>query len=119
MNTEERINYITNWISDYVQGIDKKNVSLVIGVSGGIDSALTSTLCAKTSLNTIVVSMPIRQNENQHSLSLSHIKWLKDKKPNRYNGEEKGLGKKTLEYEKPLPGRCHSLPQCILWGKSD
>tara|TARA_B100001540_G_C15668767_1_gene579115 strand:- start:267 stop:1010 length:744 start_codon:yes stop_codon:yes gene_type:complete len=78
MNSNKRINYIINWIKDYVRRIDKNNVSLVIGVSGGIDSALTSTLCAKTSLNTIVVSMPIRQNENQHILSLRHIKWLKD-----------------------------------------
>ena len=51
----------------------------MVGISGGIDSAVTSTLCAKTNLKTILVSMPIRQNNNQHSLSLEHIEWLKSK----------------------------------------
>ena len=46
--------------------------------SGGIDSAVTSTLCAKTGLKTIAVSMPIKQNQSQHDLSLRHLKWLED-----------------------------------------
>ena len=49
----------------------------MIGISGGIDSAVTSTLCAKTKLKTLLVSMPIKQNKDQHSLSLEHIEWLK------------------------------------------
>ena len=53
--------------------------SLIIGVSGGIDSAVTSTLCAKTGFKTIAVSMPIKQNQSQHELSVRHLKWLQDK----------------------------------------
>ena len=70
----ERIDFISNWIKEYSIN---DNFSLVVGVSGGIDSAVTSALCAKTNIKTIVVSMPIRQNKEQHKLSLKHIDWLK------------------------------------------
>jgi len=76
MNTKDRIKFITQWIYDYATSIDDIPRSLVIGVSGGIDSAVTSMLCAKTLLNTIVVSMPIKQNTDQHSLSILHCKKL-------------------------------------------
>ena len=74
MLVSKRIDFISNWINNYVK---ENKFNLVVGVSGGIDSAVTSTLCAKTNIKTIVVSMPIRQNETQHSLSLEHINWLK------------------------------------------
>ena len=74
MIISQRIDFIINWIKQYA---NENSFSLVIGVSGGIDSAVTSTLCAMTNIKTIVVSMPIRQNEEQHSLSLEHMKWLK------------------------------------------
>ena len=77
MDTKDRIKFITQWIYDYATSIDDVPRSLVIGVSGGIDSAVTSSLCAKTHLNTIVVSMPIKQNIDQHSLSTLHCKKLK------------------------------------------
>ncbi len=77
MNTIERIEYITKWITEYVKQISKQPICLVVGVSGGIDSAVTSTLCARTNLKTIVVSMPIKQNIEQHSLSLNHLDFLK------------------------------------------
>ena len=77
MKIEDRIDYIVNWIKDYIKSTNKDSTSLVIGVSGGIDSSVTSTLCAKTGLKTLVISLPIRQNEHQHSLSLRHIEWLK------------------------------------------
>ena len=77
MHINDRINFISNWINDYAIKFSKNPFNLVIGVSGGIDSAVTSTLCAKTNLKTIVVSMPIKQNKSQHSLSLEHIEWLK------------------------------------------
>ncbi len=76
MLISDRIEFISNWINDYA---NKYKFNLVVGVSGGIDSAVTSTLCAKTKIKTIVISMPIRQNENQHNLSLEHINWLKSK----------------------------------------
>ena len=65
---------ITAWIADYAEsnGIS----TLVIGVSGGIDSAVTSTLSAKTGLTTIVLNMPIHQDRKQNELSNKHISWL-------------------------------------------
>ena len=77
MKTSERVKYILNWMKQYCNSIKYQPVTLVIGVSGGVDSAVTSTLAAKTGFNTIAISMPIRQNSNQHDLSLRHLKWLK------------------------------------------
>ena len=76
MLVSERIDFITKWIKNYA---NKNKFKLVIGVSGGIDSAVTSVLCARTNIKTIVVSMPIRQDQKQHNLSLEHIDWLKSK----------------------------------------
>ena len=77
MKTNERVKYILNWMRKYCNSIKYQPISLVIGVSGGVDSAVTSTLAAKTGFNTIAVSMPIMQNSEQHDLSLRHLKWLK------------------------------------------
>ena len=79
MNSKDKITYISNWIKDYALSINKNQTTLVIGVSGGVDSALTSTLCALTGLKTIAVSMPIKQNSSQHNLSLRHLDFLKKK----------------------------------------
>ena len=79
MNVSDRISHITNWISNYAKSNSNKTFELVVGVSGGIDSAVTSTLCAMTGIRTHAVSMPIKQNPNQHDLSLIHINWLKKK----------------------------------------
>jgi NAD+ synthase len=76
MLVSKRVDFISNWIRDYA---NEKKFNLVVGVSGGIDSAVTSSLCAKTNIKTIIVSMPIRQNSKQHNLSLEHTKWLKSK----------------------------------------
>ena len=78
MNYEKKIDYISKWIKEYATSLSFHPVSLVIGVSGGIDSAVTSTLCAKTGFKTIAISMPIKQNLNQHDLSLKHLDWLKN-----------------------------------------
>ena len=68
---------ISNWILEYAE---KNNIStLVVGVSGGIDSAVASTLCAKTGLRTIAVNMPINQDISQYNLSNEHINWLTSK----------------------------------------
>jgi len=71
-------------ISDWIKGYAEENniSSLVIGVSGGIDSAVTSTLAAMTGLETIVLSMPIHQNQKQVDLQQEHIKWLQSKYSN-------------------------------------
>ena len=79
MKSDEKINYISNWIKDYASSLNFQPASLVIGVSGGIDSAVTSALCAKTGLKTIAISMPIKQNSLQHDLSLKHLEWLNAK----------------------------------------
>ena len=79
MQTPERINYIKNWILNYCKSMPNEAESLVIGISGGIDSSVTSTICALTKKKTIVLSMPINQIREQHDLSLKHQEWLKSK----------------------------------------
>ena len=74
MTPRQRINHITRWIKSYAT--KNKIDTLVVGVSGGIDSAVVSTLCARTGLYTIAVSMPIRQSEHTHDLSVRHGQWL-------------------------------------------
>ena len=79
MKPSEKVTFIINWIKNYVDEMPNKAESLVIGISGGIDSSVTSTLCAMTGLKTIVLTMPIKQNKEQNDLSLLHKKWLNDK----------------------------------------
>jgi len=76
MKPSEKATFISNWIKDYVNAMPNKADSLVIGISGGIDSSVSSTLSAMTGLKTIVVSMPIKQKKTQHNLSLKHQQWL-------------------------------------------
>lgn len=71
---------ISNWLNNYLTNNNLE--SFVIGVSGGIDSALTSTLCAMTGKPTIVLSMPIHQPQSQLNRANNHIKWLKSKYQN-------------------------------------
>lgn len=76
MKKEEIGIHITNWLKSYC---DKSKMNgFVVGISGGIDSALTSTLCAKTSLPTYVISMPIHQKSNQLARANAHIEWLQN-----------------------------------------
>jgi NAD+ synthase len=76
MNTKQRINHITRWIKSYAA---KNRIrTLVVGISGGIDSAVVSTLCAKTGLPTTAVSMPIHQSKHTHSLSIEQGTWLRE-----------------------------------------
>ena len=76
MNPSEKVKFISNWIKEYVDKMPSKAESLVIGISGGIDSSVSSTLSAMTGLKTIVLSMPIKQKSHQHDLSLKHQEWL-------------------------------------------
>jgi len=71
---------ISKWIRNYAE--DSGHDTLVVGVSGGVDSATVSTLCARTGLKTIAVSMPIRQLPDLHNLSLAHCAWLDSNFPN-------------------------------------
>ena len=71
---------LVNWLKAYVK--ENRLVSLVVGVSGGIDSAVASTLSAETGLPTYVLGMPIHQKEEQEDLSDTHLDWLEQKYPN-------------------------------------
>ena len=76
MTPSEKVKFISNWIKTYVDQMPNKAQSLVIGISGGIDSSVSSTLSAMTGIKTIVLTMPIKRKENQHDLSLKHQQWL-------------------------------------------
>ena len=76
MKTSEKIIFISDWIKEYINSMPNKAETLVIGISGGIDSSVSSTLCAMTGIKTIVLSMPIKQKSIQHDLSLKHQEWL-------------------------------------------
>ncbi|MCX6294758.1 MAG: NAD(+) synthase [Bacteroidetes bacterium] len=75
MKNKDVINHIVNWLLDY--SMQSKTSGFVIGISGGIDSALTSTLCAKTGLPLICLNMPIHQHKAEYERGLEHIGWLK------------------------------------------
>lgn len=77
MDTQKVIDYIVNWLKEYATNANVKG--FVIGISGGIDSAVTSTLCAKTGFPTLCLEMPIHQAENQVNRGLNHIQWLEEK----------------------------------------
>jgi len=75
MKKKEIIDHIVNWLKNYSQ--QSKTEGFVIGISGGIDSALTSTLCAMTGKKVICLNMPIRQNKKEYDRGSAHIEWLK------------------------------------------
>ena len=75
MQTEKVVDHIVNWLKDYATNGGMRG--FVLGVSGGIDSAVTSTLCAKTGLPLLCLEMPIHQAPSQVSRALNHIDWLK------------------------------------------
>jgi NAD+ synthase len=79
MTAADRIQFIKNWIKNYCNSMEKKPDSLVVGVSGGIDSAVVSTISAMTGMKVKALSMPIRQLKFQDDLSRAHLKWLKNK----------------------------------------
>ena len=79
MEVNKRAKVITEWINNYCDSASYKPKALVVGISGGVDSSVVSTLCANTGRKTIVLTMPIKQIKSQHDLSLLHAKWLKQK----------------------------------------
>lgn len=74
MNTEKITKHIVTWLSNYAKQANSKG--FVVGISGGIDSAVTSTLAALTGLPVICVEMPIHQDKTQEQRGLNHIKFL-------------------------------------------
>lgn len=80
MKTPEISTYITNWLKEYSQ---KSNTNgFVVGISGGIDSAVTSTLCALTGKEVLCLLMPIHQHKAEFDRSSEHANWLENKFPN-------------------------------------
>lgn len=80
MQTEKVVDHIVNWLKDYAT--NAKVNGFVIGISGGIDSAVTSTLCAKTGLQVLCIEMPIHQAASHVSRGQEHIAQLKARFPN-------------------------------------
>ena len=74
MKTKDVAHHIINWLNDYAE--ESKLDGFVVGVSGGVDSALTSTLCANTGKPTLCLEMPIHQEKDQVSRANSHTNWL-------------------------------------------
>ncbi|WP_081208922.1 NAD(+) synthase [Salegentibacter sediminis] len=76
MQTDKVIDHIVNWLKEYAT---KANMNgFVLGISGGIDSAVTSALCAKTGMRTLCLEMPIHQQKNQVTRAQRHIQFLKE-----------------------------------------
>jgi NAD+ synthase len=76
MNSTKKIDFISKWIKNYVDNMKNPARTLIVGVSGGIDSALTSTLASLSGIKTIAISMPILINKNSTDLGSVHGKWL-------------------------------------------
>ncbi|QCW99035.1 NAD(+) synthase [Aggregatimonas sangjinii] len=76
MKVENVAEHIVDWLKDYAVKANMKG--FVIGISGGIDSAVTSTLCAKTGLDLLCLEMPIHQEQNQEDRASRHIAWLQE-----------------------------------------
>lgn len=85
MKYKEIIGYIVDWLKHYSQTSGTEG--FVIGISGGIDSALTSTLCAMTGKKVICLNMPIRQIKNEYDRGNEHIGWLKQRYSNVASAE--------------------------------
>ncbi len=105
MNTEKITKHIVNWLKDYAL---KSGVNgFVVGISGGIDSAVTSSLCARTGLKTLCVEMPIHQEESQVDRGIDHINQLKNNFDNVIS-EKIDLTNVFEEFRKRVPNSNNS-----------
>lgn len=100
MNYEKVKQHIVNWLLSYSNS--SQTQGFVVGISGGIDSAVTSTLCALTDKPVIVLSMPIRQFKPEHDRSHEHINWLKQNFTN-VSSNETDLTTILEAFERTLP----------------
>ena len=100
MNSDKIINHIVCWLQEYASSANVDG--FVVGVSGGIDSALTSTLCAKTGFKTLCVEMPIHQAENQVNRAKEHIAFLQENYSN-VTSTEIDLTKTFETFKKNIP----------------
>jgi len=104
MTPKQRIKHIVKWIKAYARSAKIK--TLVVGISGGIDSSVVSALCASTGINTIVVQMPIRQNRKLDNRSSMQATWLLDKFKSNVTHMSMDLTKVFDSFEKNLIPYC-------------
>lgn len=76
MQSDKIINHIVDWLNQYMSNSGQKG--FVMGISGGIDSAVVSTLCAKTEFPLLCLEMPIHQRSDEETRAKNHIRWLKE-----------------------------------------
>jgi NAD+ synthase len=100
MNSEKVVNHIVEWLKEYATNASVKG--FVIGISGGIDSAVTSMLCAKTGFPVLCVEMPIHQGFNQLNRAKEHIAQLKERFDD-INSMEINLTSTFEEFKTVLP----------------
>jgi NAD+ synthase len=80
LNSEKVSKHIISWLDSYIEKSGARG--FIVGISGGVDSALTSILCAKTGKKTLIMTMPIRQTSAEYDRAIEHINDLKSKFPN-------------------------------------
>lgn len=100
MQTDKVADRIINWLKDYAAKANMQG--FIIGVSGGIDSAVTSTLCAKTGMPTLCLEMPIHQDRRQISRARKHIEELQHNFAN-VSSLEVNLTPVYNQFEKAMP----------------
>lgn len=103
MKKKEVIDHIVSWLKEYSE--QSKTNGFVIGISGGIDSALTSTLCAKTGKPVICLNMPIHQHKAEYDRGHEHIDWLKN--------NFKNVSSHEVELTETFKTLCTALPTDI------
>jgi NAD+ synthase len=104
MTPKQRITTIVKWIKAYARSA--KINTLVVGISGGIDSSVVSALCARTGLKTIVVQMPIRQNKTLDNCSSMQAGWLRDRYPDTVTHMSMDLTPVFAAFEKKVDPYC-------------
>ncbi len=105
MTAKQRIKHITKWIKQYAT--KNKISTLVVGISGGIDSSVVSALCASTGIKTIVVQMPIRQNRKLDNLSSMQAGWLLKHFPDTVTHMSMDLTPVFSAFEKKVDAFCN------------
>ncbi len=103
MRSKQVIEHIVNWLKEYSE--KSKTEGFVIGISGGIDSAVTSALCALAGKKVIVLNLPIRQFKNEFDRGNEHITWLKN--------NFKNVGSNTVELTGVLESMENAFPKNI------
>ena len=106
MTSKQRIKHISKWIRSYAT--KHKISTLVVGISGGIDSSVVSALCAETGIKTIVVQMPIRQNKKLDNRSSMQAGWLLERYKENVTHMSMDLTPVFSAFEKKLEPFCDS-----------